>query len=258
MPELDDIIKLGTKPFPNYLPMKAVSADYEVNPLTDYGLVIDATANDVTITMPLLSALGSVHQILEMITNAANGFKIRIICQGADTFRKGNTWFDLPESQEAFSLCMHSGSFNLRRNISVSATYQLTTAWNSSNFATATAIPWEAELGNTQDELIQWNIGDPGKQYVRTDGVFDISGGINITPLAVQAWQVNGLIYVNDVFQAAMKMQVGGSGNNKASFYAASPIALAKDDFVEMRLEHVVTAAAVEIESAQFSISIRL
>ena len=54
-----------------------------------------------------------------------------------------------------------------------------------------------------------------------------------------------------------MSMVTGGEGNNHDSIYASSPISLERDDYIELRLEHSLTAA-VNITSAQFSVEIRL
>lgn len=258
--QIDTLIKGGTKPFPNFTPMTDIAANYEVDPLTDYGLNIDATANDVTVTLPLLSSLGATHQVLDFIPNVANGFKIRVLCQGADTFASGNTWFDIPTSQQHFSICMHSGGFILRRNIGVSAAYLLsTTPWGSANFATPTAIPWEEETSNTQSEILNWAGGvGTGAVTVLSSGTYLIAGGANYSPLAVQKWQVDGLIYVDGIAVPFLKMQTGGDGNNKESFYASTLIDLTAGQVIEMRLEHVVTSAAVNVTSAYFSIGIRL
>jgi len=244
--------------FSKYRDTKAVIADYDVL-LSDDTLIVAATAADITITLPLLSTLTDLpYQVLEIIPVVANGFTVRIATQGSDTFPFGNTWFDLPFSQKQFAIGLHEHGFNLRRNISIMGEYHLDiTPWNSSNFATATAIPWEHEDRNTQTELIEWSVGDAGKIYVRTTGSYTVSLGVNISPASVQSWEVEAAIYVNGVVVGHMAMTEGGEGNNNSSIYAASVVDLDEDDYIELRLEHSGTAA-VNITSANLILSIRL
>ncbi|MCK4828825.1 hypothetical protein KA005_74560, partial [bacterium] len=196
--------------------------------------------------------------ILEIIPVVANGFKVRIATQGVDTFPFGNTWFDLPFSQKHFSIGLHPHGFNLRRNISVGITVRRSVVWGSINFAVPIGIPWDTLVKNTQLQLLEHNLGvNPERIYVGTKGSYTISGGLNADPQTVQDWQVIASIYVNGIEVSHMKMTIGGSGNNNESLYAASPIDLEKDDYIEMRLAHS-GSAAIDVVSAQFSVEIRL
>ena len=257
--EIKDVIKTGSLPFSNFLPTKAITSNYTVDPSTDYGLIVAATVADIIITLPPLADLtDKPYQVLEIIPVVANGFKVRIATQGADTFPFGNTWFDLPFSQKHFSIGLHPHGFNLRRNISIGMTVHRAAVWASTNFVTPIGIPWDVLVKNNQSELLEHDLGiNPERIYVRTKGSYIISGGLNADPQTVQDWQVIASIYVNGIEIPYMKMTIGGSGNNNESLYASSPIDLEEDDYIEMRLTHS-GSAIIDVTSAQFSVEIRL
>lgn len=236
MPELQDVVESGVYPFPNILPTKSITANYTVDPDTDYGLVVAATAADITITLPLYSELvGKPYQILEIIPIVANGYKVRIACGGADTFPFGNTWFDLPAAQKQFSLGLHEHGFNLRRNITLNATYVRTTAWAASNFSGPVALPFETEIDNNQPELIEWTT--TSRVTVKSAAVWNIFGGFSINSTGGGTWNAQIELRKNGVYEPFSRVVTGNYGGEDDSIFGFMDIDCVANDYLELFID---------------------
>jgi hypothetical protein len=236
---------------------KAITSDYTIT-LEDETLVCAATANNITITLPLLSSFETgAYDIIEFIPIVQNGYKIRIQTQGADTFPFGNTWFDLPASKQ-FEVGLAAHGFNLRRNIAVKAHYHRNASWSATNFSSPAAIPFDEEDGNNQSELIQWDSGtNPERVYVQTSGSYDVSFGVDIDSTGGGTWTCIAQVYLNGLPVAHADVRTGNYGNEDQSLtFIPIAIDLVAGDYLELYLDqNNLTGNMVGVT---FNVSIRL
>jgi len=225
-----------------YTKITNVSADYTLL-ATDQILMVDTTAAEVVITLPLSSSFSSGVWRNFIINHTKGTNNVKIICSGTETFVYGNTWFDLGSHPYSFTIGTFnngvSSSWGLVRNVTVKASVRRDTNWSAANFSSITAIPFDVEAYNSQDELMITDIGgaNTSRLEVLNTGTYKVSYGLDIDSTGGFTWNLTAQLYKNGVAVSHTDVRTGNYGGEDSSLsFIPSYIDLVAGDYLELRI----------------------
>ena len=207
--------------------------------------MIDTTAGDVEITLPAASGLPSDSVIYSLnIHHNAGANKVKLIHDSSSTFIYGNTYFDLGSQVFAFIVAGYntgsSANFGLMKGVVIEASIHRDVSWSASNFSSNTAIPFDTQDYNTQDELIVWDSGtNPSRVTVLTPGRYKVSGSINLDSTGGSTWNATAMLRVNGTTDLdSTEIRTGNYGNEDQSMsFPPTYIDLEGGDYIEFMID---------------------
>jgi len=240
MPELVTLVEGGTIPFVNYPVATYKNENFTINPATDFFVQVHAVNSDVVVTLPTLASLaGNPTQIIYLLTTATGLYDVRIETQGADTFIPGHTYVNLEKGQRFYGITMHENGFGFMDDIPIEGTWFLDTDWDATNWSTPTAIPWEAEVKNSQDEILEWDDVNH-RFYFRATGEYTVHGGgtIESTGGSPAGWTASMILYKNGSPLSHSELAAGGERYSKHTIFGYAHFDFNENDYLEWRIEH--------------------
>jgi len=174
-----------------------VVADYSIQ-YADPAIVAVATTADIVLTLPQKSSLTDLSaRRLPITAVQSNGYRVRVQCYAGDTFHNGHSWFDVPVNRRQTELIMHEHGMGVMTPMNYNARLHMEANWSSSNFSSATAIPFDSEDRNTQGEIFVW---DSSTQLtIGATGEFEIAYGCNIDSTGGSTYTCTLALYKNGV-----------------------------------------------------------
>lgn len=131
---------------------------------TDGLLVVDSTAGEVIITLPLISeneslgALVSEYRHIFPILHIAGTNNIKVQCSGSETFANGATFLNLGKGLGCFDLfvinSVNISKYGLYTPLCIKATATFSGTFDTASFATVAIAPLDTEKINDQDEIL--------------------------------------------------------------------------------------------------------
>ena len=140
--------------------IKEVTVSYNYD-YTDGLVVVDSTAGEVVITLPLMADLLEEREYRHIfpIMHIGGGNNVKIQLSGSETFANGATFFNLGIGLFCFDLyainSANISTYGLYSPLTIKAAITFAGTFGYGSFVTTPAIvPFDTEKNNTQDEIL--------------------------------------------------------------------------------------------------------
>ncbi len=243
-----------------YTKITTVSADYTLLE-TDQILMVDTTADEVIITLPLSSWFSSGVWRNFIINHIKWDNNVKIVCSWAEIFNYGNTYFNLWTHYYSFTIWTFNNwtisTRGLVRNTTVKASAHRDANWASSNFSSTAIVPRDAEHYNNQDEILVYTSWASARYTVLTTGTYKVSYTIDIDSTGGSTWNATANVFKNWVALDNTETRTGNYGSEDQSMaLPCQYISLTAWDYIDLRIDqNNLTGNMVH---SMFNIEIRL
>lgn len=201
-------------------------------------IMVDATAGDVTVTLPLKTDIandGRIHQF-RIAKKDTSDNKVIIKTSGTETFPQSITELVLLYAGETATLggSYDNGWFWLGQ-MKIVTKVDRENAWDASNFSSLTAIPFENLLIDDNPDIFSWDSGDPTKITSHIKNRVTLSYSVDIDSTGGSTYNVETYVYKNGVEVKGSKMRTGNYGGEDSCMSKGSIIVnVDAGDYIEL------------------------
>ncbi len=224
--------------------MKARSVNTNTTVLvTDQVIFVDTTSGDITITLPLSTAYPADGYLYELwVKNASGSNDVIIQLSGGEIFSQGHNKVILHSNRMAYHMgAMNGGGWSNVDGITVAIETHRNTDWNSSNFSSYTAIPWNHTDLSDNDAIMDDDISgsNPSRIECKTAGRYCLSYHLAVDSTGGSTWNLNSRIRINgsstiDSSETRTGNYGGEDGSLSIGFICVD---LDANDYLELELE---------------------
>lgn len=137
---------------------KEISASHNYS-YTDGLLVIDSTAGEVIITLPVMDQMEErEYRHIFPIMHVGGGNNVKIQCSGAETFANGATFFNLGKGLFCFDLYVINSAnlslYGLYTPLSIKASHTFNGTFDTGSFGSVAIAPLDTVKYNDQSEIL--------------------------------------------------------------------------------------------------------